>query len=283
MSCQAPRSAGRLDEEEILRYSRHLLLPDFGGAAQERLKAGKVLVVGAGGLGSPVLYYLAAAGVGTVGIVDDDLVDLTNLQRQIVHGTPDLDRAKVDSAAEKIHRLNPHVRVEAQRVRLDERNVLALVEPYDVVVDGVDNFPARYLLNDACVMTGKTLVEGGILRYYGLVTTIKGGESACYRCIFDAPPPPGAVPSCQEAGVLGAVAGVIGTLQATEVLKVLTGVGRPLYNRLLQFDALGMRFQEIEVGRRPSCPVCGVDPRITSIEAYELACDLHGGGGNGNH
>jgi adenylyltransferase/sulfurtransferase len=276
---RAPQAQRELSDEEILRYSRHLLLPDFGGATQLRLCEAKVLVVGAGGLGSPVLLYLAAAGVGTLGVIDDDVVDHTNLQRQILHSTADVGRPKVKSAAETIAALNPNVNVVTHQTRLDERNVLDLIGPYDVIVDGVDNFTARYLLNDACVMTGKTLVEAGILRYGGLVMTIKGGASACYRCVFEQPPPAGAVPTCQEAGVLGAVAGVVGTLQATEVVKVLTGVGEPLHSRLLQFDALRSEFYEVAVARRADCPVCGENPTITALVAHELACGLRGGPG----
>jgi adenylyltransferase/sulfurtransferase len=233
-----------------------------------------VLVVGAGGLGSPVLLYLAAAGVGTLGIVDDDVVDLTNLQRQIAHRTEDIGASKVASAAASVERINPGVQVVRHEERLDEHNVLRLVEPYDVIVDGVDNFAARYLLNDACVLTGKTLVEGGVLRYQGVVTVIEGGVSACYRCAFPEPPPPGVVPTCREAGVLGAVVGVIGTLQAAEVLKFLTKRGNPLRDRHLYYDALAGRFDEVEVRRSPTCPVCGNTPRITSLETYAEQCDL---------
>lgn len=273
MAADDARTPRELTDEEILRYSRHLLLPGFGGATQLRLCEAKVLVVGAGGLGSPVLFYLAAAGVGTLGIVDDDDVDLTNLQRQILHTTADVGRPKVTSAAETVAALNPNVSVVTHRMRLDERNVLDLIAPYDVIVDGVDNFTARYLLNDACVMTGRTLVEAGILRYDGLVMTIKGGASACYRCVFEQPPPAGAVPTCQEAGVLGAVAGVIGALQASEVVKVLTGIGEPLTDRLLQFDALRGCFCSVDIERRADCPVCGEHPTITSLAAHELSCD----------
>jgi len=267
----APESLG---EEEVLRYSRHLLLPEFGVQAQARLKAGRVLVVGAGGLGSPVLLYLAAAGVGRLGIVDDDVVDLTNLQRQIAHGTPDVGTSKVGSAATAVTLLNPNVEVVRHEERLDELNVLRLIEPYDVIVDGVDNFAARYLLNDACVLNGKTMVEAGVLRYQGVVTAIDGGRSACYRCAFPEPPPPGVVPTCSQAGVLGAVVGVIGALQAAEVLKILTGNGEPLYDRHLYYDALTARFSEVAVTRSPACPVCGEEPRITSLTGYQEQCDV---------
>lgn len=259
-------------EEEIVRYARHIILQQVGGSGQRRLSEASVFVVGAGGLGSPVLMYLAAAGVGRLGVVDSDTVDLTNLQRQIVHGTPDLGRGKVVSAAEAIERLNPHVAVDQHEGMLSKDNVLGLIDDYDIVVDGCDNFPTRYLVNDACVMRRKPLVEAGILQFMGLIMTIKGGETACYRCVFEEPPPPGTVPSCQEAGVLGAVAGVIGTLQATEVLKLITGIGETLTNRMLQFDALGMSFYEVKVARRNDCPVCGASPTITELVEYERVC-----------
>jgi molybdopterin-synthase adenylyltransferase len=264
-----------LSGDNIRRYSRHLLLPGFGAATQQRLRAGRVLVVGAGGLGSPVIYYLAAAGVGTLGIVDSDVVDLTNLQRQILHGMSDIGRSKVTSAAEAVAALNPDVRVVEHDTRLGADNVMQLIADYDVIVDGVDNFAARFLLNDACVLAGKTLVEAGILRFGGLVMTIRGGESACYRCVFSEPPPPGAVPSCSEAGVLGSVAGVVGALQATEAIKVLTGIGEPLVDRLLQFDALRTEFYEVAVGRDAGCAVCGDAPTITAPIEYDLSCALH--------
>ena len=266
-----------LSGDDILRYSRHLLLPGFGAATQQRLRDGRVLVVGAGGLGSPVIIYLAAAGVGTLGIIDNDVVDLTNLQRQIVHGVSDIGRSKVTSATEAVAALNPGVRVVEHDTRLGADNVMQLIAEYDVIVDGVDNFAARFLLNDACVLAGKTLVEAGILRFGGLVMTIRGGESACYRCVFNEPPPPGAVPSCSEAGVLGSVAGVVGALQANEVIKVLTGIGEPLLGRLLQFDALRTEFYEVAVGRAAGCAVCGDAPTITAPIEYDLSCALRSG------
>jgi len=264
-----------LSGDDILRYSRHLLLPGFGAATQQRLRDGRVLVVGAGGLGSPVIFYLAAAGVGTLGIIDNDVVDLTNLQRQIIHGVSDIGRSKVTSAAEAVAALNPGVRVVEHDTRLGADNVMQLIADYDVIVDGVDNFAARFLLNDACVLAGKTLVEAGILRFGGLVMTIRGGESACYRCVFNEPPPPGAVPSCSEAGVLGALAGVVGALQATEAIKVLTGIGEPLVDRLLQFDAQRTEFYEVAVARHSGCAVCGDAPTITAPVEYDLSCALH--------
>ncbi|MGE5672635.1 MAG: HesA/MoeB/ThiF family protein, partial [Mycobacterium leprae] len=242
----------RLSDEEIQRYSRHILLPDVGGRGQVKLKASSVLVVGAGGLGSPVLLYLAAAGVGRIGLVDLDAVDRSNLQRQVIHDTPHLGVPKVESAAERIRALNPNVVVEPHAVRLGADNVMSLISGYDVVVNGVDNFPSRYLLNDACVMAKKPLVEAGILRYDGMVMTIKPGEGPCYRCIFPEPPRPGTVPSCSEAGVLGALAGVMGTLQAFEVLKLLLGIGQPLVGRMLMFDGLGGSFNEVELARNPA-------------------------------
>lgn len=272
-----------LGGDDILRYSRQLLLPGFGAATQERIRDGRVLVVGAGGLGSPVILYLAAAGVGTIGIVDNDVVDLTNLQRQIVHGVHDIGRSKVASAADAVEAINPGVHVVRHEDRLGAHNVMQLVAEYDVIVDGVDNFAARFLLNDACVLAGKTLVEAGILRFGGLVMTIKGGVSACYRCVYSEPPPPGAVPSCSEAGVLGSVAGVVGGLQANEAIKVLTGVGEPLFDRLLQFDALRSEFYEVGVERNAGCAVCGDAPTITAPVEYDLACALQGAAEGGTH
>lgn len=262
-----------LSEAEIERYSRHIILPELGGAGQQKLKQASVLVVGAGGLGSPALLYLTAAGVGRIGVIEDDVVDLTNLQRQVLHGTSDVGRPKVISASETMKQLNPHVQIDVYNQRLTKENIFDIIEKYDVIVDGVDNFPTRYLLNDACVMKQKTLVEGGILRFMGLIMSIRGGETACYRCVFEEPPPPGAVPSCAEAGVLGAVAGVIGTMQATEVLKILTGFGQPLYGRLLQFDAEELRFHEVKARRNPKCPVCGENPSITKLVEYEYTCE----------
>ncbi len=252
-----------LTEEEIQRYARHIILPEVGGAGQEKLKQARVLVVGAGGLGSPVLLYLTAAGGGKIGLIEDDVVDITNLQRQVLHFTPDLGRHKAESAEETMKKINPLVEIDVYKERLTKDNIFPLLEKYDIVVDGVDNFPTRYLLNDACVMKRKRRVEGGILRFMGLIMTIDGGSSACYRCVFEEPPPPGTVPSCAEAGILGAVAGVVGTLQATEVLKLITGVGKPLYNRMLQFDAEELSFHEVKAQRNPKCPVCGENPTIT--------------------
>jgi len=267
-----------LSEEEILRYSRHIILSEVGGAGQQKLKNARVLVVGAGGLGSPVLLYLAAAGIGRIGVIEDDVVDVTNLQRQIIHTTADVTKPKVVSASETMKSINPHVEVDVYHERLTKDNIFSLLENYDIVVDGVDNFPTRYLINDACVMKKKVLIEGGILRFMGLIMSIKGGETACYRCVFEEPPPPGTVPSCAEAGILGAVAGVVGTLQATEVLKIVTGVGEPLYNRLVQFDAEELRFHEVKARRNPKCPVCGENPTITELIEYDYTCQIQAPG-----
>lgn len=261
-------------EEEIQRYSRHILLQEVGGKGQQRLKDSKVLVVGAGGLGSPSAYYLAAAGVGTIGIIDDDVVELSNLQRQILHDTANVGKPKAESAAERLRALNPGVEVHAIKERLDENNVMDLVRQYDVVVDGVDNFPTRYLVNDACVLTGTPLVDAGILRWDGLCITVKPGEGPCYRCLFPEPPPAGMVPSCQEAGVIGAIAGVMGTIQALEVIKLLLGVGETYTGRILMFDALKGEFRELKSERDKNCPVCGDHPTITEPKAYDLTCEI---------
>ncbi|MDW7673609.1 MAG: molybdopterin-synthase adenylyltransferase MoeB [Bacillota bacterium] len=263
-------------EEDIQRYSRHILLPEVGGKGQLKLKEAKVLMIGAGGLGSPVALYLAAAGVGTLGIVDMDVVDLSNLQRQVLHTTADVGRPKVESAKETLTAINPGIMVNAYRDRLGPDNVMELIKQYDIIVDGVDNFPTRFLLNDACVMAQKPLVEAGILRWDGMVMTIKPGEGPCYRCVFPEPPPPGSVPTCQEAGVIGAIAGVMGVLQATEVIKLILGVGQNLTGRLLTFDALQGKFREVKIKRNHKCAVCGDDPIITELTEYELKCELRG-------
>lgn len=255
----------RLSPEDRERYARHLVIPELGEAGQEKLAAASVVVVGVGGLGSPAAYYLAAAGVGRLGLVDADAVELSNLQRQVLHTTNDLGRRKVESAAEKLRALNPGVRVETHDVRFCAATAEELLRDYDVVVTGVDNFPARFLLNDACVLLGKTLVEGAILQFVGLAMTIRGGETACYRCVFPEMPAPGSSPSPAEAGVFGPVPGTIGSIQACEAIKVITGVGEPLYDRLLQYDAAALSFQEVAVAREPACPVCGAAPTITRL------------------
>jgi len=260
-------------DEQITRYSRHILLPEVGGKGQKKLAKARMLIVGAGGLGSPAALYLAAAGVGTLGLIDSDAVDLSNLQRQIIHHTPDLGRSKVLSAKEKIRALNPDVTVVTYEDRLLARNALELVRGYDVVIDGVDNFPAKFLINDACYFAEKPLVHGGILRFDGRVTTILPKKSACYRCVFRNPPPPGLVASCQEAGVIGVLAGIIGTIQATEALKLVLGIGRPLTDRMLDFDARRTAFREIKTRRNPHCPLCGDHPTITElVDHEETAC-----------
>ncbi|SMB98114.1 adenylyltransferase and sulfurtransferase [Thermanaeromonas toyohensis ToBE] len=262
-----------LSNVEIERYSRQIILPNIGGKGQKKLKQSKVLVVGAGGLGSPAAYYLAAAGVGTIGIVDGDAVELSNLQRQILHNTKRVGLPKAESARETLLALNPHITVNVHQLRLSKDNVLELITGYEVIVDAVDNFPARYLLNDACVMAGKPLVEAGVLQWDGLVMTIKPREGPCYRCIFPEPPPPGAVPTCREAGIIGVVPGVIGAIQATEVLKLLLGIGEGLIGRLLIYNGLEMRFREVRAERNPACPVCGENPRIRTLEEYTFACE----------
>jgi adenylyltransferase/sulfurtransferase len=246
-----------LSEPEIQRYARHILLREVGGAGQARLKAAKVLIVGAGGLGSPLALYLAAAGIGTIGIIDPDTLDLSNLQRQIAHGTPDLGRPKVASAADAMRRINPLLTIQAHALRLGAGNVRPLIEAYDIICDGTDNFETRFLLADACLAGARTLVSAAVLRFEGQLSTFKphaGAPHPCYRCLYPEPPPPGLVPSCSEAGVLGAVTGVMGTLQATEVLKELLGIGRSLSGRLLIWDALETRFRTIRLNRDSACP-----------------------------
>jgi len=267
----------RFSEPQVERYSRHIILREVGGKGQRRLLESSVLIIGAGGLGSPVGLYLAAAGVGTIGIVDSDAVDLSNLQRQILHTTADVGRPKCLSARATMESINPDVRVVPHEVRLDSTNVLDLIADYDIVVDGADNFPTRYLVNDACVIQGKPLSHAGILRFEGHVTTIVPGQGPCYRCLYPEPPPPGLVPSCQEAGILGAVAGIVGSIQAAEVLKLILGIGDPLVGRLLVFDGLEMTFRTIRMPCQEDCPVCGEWPTITSPIDYDEFCRLSGG------
>lgn len=262
-------------EEQITRYSRHILLPEVGGKGQKKIAKAKILLVGAGGLGSPAALYLAAAGVGTIGLIDSDMVDLSNLQRQVLHHTSDIGRPKVLSGKEKILALNPDVQVAMYEERLTSKNALKFISEYDVVIDGVDNFPAKFLINDACFFADKPLVHGAILRFDGRVTTIIPKKSACYRCVFKTPPPPGLVASCQEAGVIGVLAGIIGTIQATEALKLVLGIGRPLTDRLLDFDARRTQFREIRVRRNPHCSLCGEQPTITELFDEEPeSCEL---------
>lgn len=259
---------------ETARYARHLVLPEVGRAGQERLKAARALLVGAGGLGSPAALYLAAAGVGTLGVVDPDVVDATNLQRQVLHRTSDLDRLKVDSAKQALADLNPHVHVEVYPQKLASDNAMGIVAEYDVVVDGSDNFPARYLVNDACVLSGKPNVYGAVHRWEGQLAVFGTKDGPCYRCLFREPPPPGMVPNCAEAGVFGALPGVVGAAQAMEAIKLLLGVGEPVAGRLLIFDALAHRWRELEVRRDRNCPVCGDNPTIAAPVDYDLFCGL---------
>ncbi|MCL5279548.1 MAG: molybdopterin-synthase adenylyltransferase MoeB [Planctomycetes bacterium] len=263
-----------LSEEQLERFSRHIILKDVGVEGQEKILRGKVLIVGAGGLGAPAALYLAAAGVGTIGIVDGDVVDRTNLQRQVIHFTPDIGKAKVISAQEKILQINPGVAVQIHQERLFAHNILDIIRRYDFVIDGTDNFPAKFLINDACVLARKAFSHGGILRFDGQTMTYVPG-SACYRCVFLQPPPKDAVPTCAQAGVLGAVAGMLGTIQAAEALKYLIGKGRLLTDRLLIFHALTMEFRTVRFQRNPACPVCGAHPTITGLQDYEQGtCDL---------
>jgi len=267
-----------LSEDQITRYSRHVLLSQVGGAGQRRLLDARVLVVGAGGLGSPLILYLAAAGVGTIGVVDFDTVDLSNLQRQVIHDTPHLGAAKADSAAEAVARLNPDVRVVVHRTRLDAANALALIGDYDLVADGSDTFATRFLVNDACHLARRTLVSAAILRFDGQLSTYathRGGP--CYRCIFREPPPPGQVPTCSQAGILGAVAGVMGTLQATEVLKEILGIGTSLAGTLVIYDALAAEFRRVRVKPDPGCPTCGTAPTVTDLSSHVAAEEAAGG------
>ena len=261
-------------EEQIQRYSRHILLQDVGVEGQEKINNGKVLIVGAGGLGAPIALYLAAAGVGTIGIIDGDVVDLSNLQRQIIHFTPDVNKPKVISAKEKINLINPDVKVITYQKLLTAENALEIIQDYDFIVDGTDNFPVKFLINDACVIAKKPFSHGGILRFDGQTLTYVPG-SACYRCLFHSPPPPNAVPTCSQAGVLGAIAGMLGTIQAAEVLKYLTGVGDLLTNRLLTFNAKTMEFRTVHTKRNDNCPVCGNHPTVTELVDYEQAvCEI---------
>ena len=269
-----PGESTRLSPDETLRYARHLILPEVGPAGQRRLREARVLLVGAGGLGSPAALYLAAAGVGTLGIVDFDVVDVTNLQRQVLHGTSWVGRPKLDSARERLAEVNPHVRVEPHPVRLTSGNALEILREYDVVVDGTDNFPTRYLVNDACVLLGKPNVYGSILRWEGQASVFWGERGPCYRCLFRDPPPPGLVPSCAEGGVLGVLPGIVGSIQAAETLKLLLEVGEPLLGRLLLFDALRLRFRELKLRKDPECPVCGEHPSIRELIDYERFCGV---------
>jgi sulfur-carrier protein adenylyltransferase/sulfurtransferase len=266
--------AATLSKEEILRYSRHLIMPEVGMDGQLKLKNAKVLMVGTGGLGAPLGLYLSAAGVGRIGVVDFDVVDFTNLQRQVIHGTKDVGRKKLDSAADKMLDINPHIQVDRYDVALDSSNAMEILEPYDLVIDGTDNFPTRYLVNDACVLLKKPNVYGSIFRFEGQASVFAYAGGPCYRCLYPEPPPPGLVPSCAEGGVLGILPGIIGLVQATEAVKLILGIGEPLVGRLMLYDALAMRFRELKLRRNPECPVCGDHPTVTKLIDYQQFCGI---------
>jgi adenylyltransferase/sulfurtransferase len=263
-----------LTNDDFKRYSRHLILPEVGVEGQRKLKAARILCIGAGGLGSPVALYLAAAGVGTIGIVDFDVVDFSNLQRQILHTTQDVGRSKLESAKAKLLAMNPHMNVVLHNAALSSENALEIFAPYDIVVDGTDNFPTRYLVNDACVILGKPNAYGSIFRFEGQASVFATKEGPCYRCLYPEPPPPGLVPSCAEGGVLGVLPGVIGCIQATETIKLIIGAGEPLIGRFLIFDALRMKFRELKLRKDPDCPVCGTHPTVTELIDYEQFCGM---------
>ena len=271
---QSPNGAVELSNDEIARYSRHLIMPEVALDGQKKLKAAKVLTVGTGGLGSPLALYLAAAGIGTIGIVDFDVVDESNLQRQIIHGTSDVGRPKVESARDKIKDINPNVEVVVHEEALTSENALEIFADYDVIVDGTDNFPTRYLVNDACVLLGKPNVYGSIFRFEGQASVFWAEEGPCYRCLYPEPPPPGLVPSCAEGGVLGILPGAIGVVQATEAVKLILGIGEPLIGRLMLYDALGMSFREMKLRKDPGCPICGENPTVTELIDYEEFCGI---------
>lgn len=271
---QAALADMTLSHEEVQRYSRHLIMPEVGSEGQKKLKASSVLLIGAGGLGSPLGMYLAAAGIGRIGLVDYDVVDYTNLQRQIIHGTKDVGRPKLESARDRILDINPHVQLDLYEVPLTSDNALEIFEPYDIVIDGTDNFPTRYLTNDACVLLGKPNVYGSIFRFEGQASVFYAEEGPCYRCLFPEPPPPGLVPSCAEGGVLGILPGTIGAIQATEAIKLLLGIGEPLIGRLLLYDALNMNFDYVHLRKNPNCPVCSENPTLTELIDYEQFCGM---------
>jgi adenylyltransferase/sulfurtransferase len=269
---KAPSSA--LSKEEIQRYSRHLILPEVGVEGQQKLKNASVLIIGAGGLGAPVALYLAAAGIGRLGLVDFDVVDVTNLQRQVIYDTGDVGKPKLRSAADRIKALNRHIKIDAHETRIRSANALDLIRPYDIVIDGTDNFPARYLVNDACVLLGKPNVYGSIFRFEGQASVFWAEKGPCYRCLYPEPPPPGLVPSCAEGGVLGVLPGVIGLIQATEAVKLILGGGETLVGRLLLYDAWAMKFREMRLQKDPACPICGAHPTIKALVDYEEFCGL---------
>ena len=263
-----------LSNDEVKRYSRHLIMPEVGVDGQRKLKAAKVLCIGAGGLGSPVGLYLAAAGVGKIGIVDFDVVDFSNLQRQIIHGTPDVGRSKLQSAKDRLNAINPEVEIVTHETALSSKNALELFAPYDIIVDGTDNFPTRYLVNDACVLLGKPNAYGSIFRFEGQASVFATKDGPCYRCLYPEPPPPGLVPSCAEGGVLGVLPGIIGVIQATETVKLIMGIGEPLIGRFLIYDALRMKFRELKLRKDPDCPVCGTHPTVMQLIDYEQFCGI---------
>jgi adenylyltransferase/sulfurtransferase len=265
-----------LSQQEVARYSRHLIMPEVGMEGQKRLKAASVLLIGAGGLGSPLGLYLAAAGIGRIGLVDFDVVDFSNLQRQVLHGTPDVGRPKLQSARQKLNAINPEVTLDLYETRLTSANALSILANYDIVIDGTDNFPTRYLVNDACVLLDKPNVYGSIFRFDGQASVFWPPHGPCYRCLYPEPPPPGEVPSCAEGGVLGILPGLVGCIQATEAVKLILGKGSPLVGRLLLYDALQMKFQEFKVRRNTQCPVCGDRPTITKLIDYEQFCGVRG-------
>jgi sulfur-carrier protein adenylyltransferase/sulfurtransferase len=269
------QSAG-LSKQEVLRYSRHLIMPEVGMDGQLKLKKAKVLCIGTGGLGAPLGLYLAAAGVGRIGLVDFDSVDFTNLQRQVLFGTSDVGRPKITAAADRLRNLNPEIQIDAYEAHLTSENALELFKDYDIIVDGTDNFPTRYLVNDACVILGKPNVYGSIFRFEGQITVFGYPDGPCYRCLYPEPPPPGLVPSCAEGGVLGVLPGIVGTIQAAETLKLIIGKGQPLVGRLLLFDALAMKFRELKLRKNPECPVCGKNPTVTKLIDYVQFCGVRG-------
>src|SRR5271167_2361821 len=269
-----PAVLPNLSNEEIARYSRHLILPEVGMEGQKKLKAARVLCVGTGGLGSPLALYLAAAGVGTIGLVDFDVVDSSNLQRQIIHSTESIGRPKIDSAEERLKGLNPFINIVKYNTMLTSANALQIISQFDVIADGTDNFQTRYLVNDACVLTGKPNAYGSIFRFEGQASVFATKDGPCYRCLYPEPPPPGLVPSCAEGGVLGILPGLVGVIQATEAIKLILGQGEPLIGRLLLVDALTMRFRELKLRKNPDCPVCGTNPTVTELIDYRQFCGI---------
>ncbi len=277
MNSSGSNNSPTLSHEEIQRYSRHLIMPEVGMQGQKKLKAASVLLIGTGGLGSPLGLYLASAGVGRIGLVDFDLVDFTNLQRQVLYTTQDVGRPKLQVAQERLSAINPYITIETHEVRLSSDNAMEILSGYDVIVDGTDNFPTRYLVNDACVLLGKPNVYGSIFRFEGQASVFDASRGPCYRCLYPEPPPPGLVPSCAEGGVLGILPGIVGTIQATETIKLIIGNGEPLIGRLLLFNALKMRFRELKLRKSPTCPICGPNRTITQLIDYEEFCGLRRG------